>query len=444
MNDATPVTLIPAGTSGRPHIVKTFVPISRSDILEALLAPEDWRDEGQRALARGVFYKIGCLRQHKSAIALNELADAYDPFNPDDDTLNQRDLNVGEREAQRVTLVEKIRKHALSANYEELTEQGLQDILENATPEGVHVDVDFTEFEVKLIFFRGEEDVERAKREMTSLYLRKRVYSVATYNRLFMALKFKTEAVRVAEIMKQEGLDEEAARKKLKKLRKHFPKGASIDHVYLKIFKNIPRYDVEMLFPNIRVKMKYSDKLQLGGSALIGTITWILGTATKLLVAVALSPIMLAAALLSGLGGIIYAQVRNIFITRDRYRMQLAQSLYFQNLANNQGALALVVDEAEEEDVKEEVLLYRHLLDAPVLESELEALDRRIEAFLSARFGVSVDFDVHDALERLLASGLVIRTGAGELHALPLAEANSHLRDLWCRLVDEGEGNPCP
>jgi hypothetical protein len=117
--------------------------------------------------------------------------------------------------------------------------------------------------------------------------------------------------------------------------------------------------------------------------------------------------------------------------------MQLAQSLYFQNLANNQGALALLVDEAEEEDVKEEVLLYRHLLHGPIPENELEALDRRIEQFLEAKFGIHVDFDVHDALERLLASGLVVRTSAGELHALPLAEANRHLRELWCALVDE-------
>jgi hypothetical protein len=432
MNDATPMTLVQATAAGS----KTFIPISRTDVINAIASPERWADENQRQLAMRVCYKLGCLRQHQSAMALNELSDAYDPFNPDDDTINQESLSVDQRTVKRSELVEKLRKHAASANYEELTEGGLEEILTTASPDGVEVDVDFTEFEVKLVFFRGESELAKEKRDITKLFLWKYGYTVPVYNRLVMALKFKTEDVRIAEIMKADNIDEAAARKKLHKLRKHFPAGASTEHVYLKIFKNIPRYDVEMLFPNIRVKMKYRDKLQLGGSALLGTLTWALGTATKLLVAVALSPVMLALALLSGLGGILYAQIRNIFITRDRYRMQLAQSLYFQNLANNQGALALIVDEAEEEDVKEEVLLYTHLIDRPIPATGLDDLDRQIEAFLNEKFGIQVNFDFHDALERLLACGLVTRAPSGEFHAMPLAEANDHLYRRWCALAE--------
>jgi hypothetical protein len=431
MNDATPVEIIPASPGS-----KTFIPISRGDIIEAAASAGLWSSDGDRALARRVFYKIGCLRQHQSARALNELSEAYDPFNPDDDTLNQEEFSVEQRTQKRRELVEKLRKHALSANYEELTEEGLEEVLSNASPDGVDVDVDFTEFEVRLLFFRGEATVTKSRRSIMKLFLRHDIYDVPVYLRLLMALKFKTEEVRIREIMAADNLDEAAARKKLHKLRKHLPKDASTEHVYLKIFKHIPRDDVEMLFPNIRVKMKYRDKLQLGGSALVGTLTWALGTATKLLVAVALSPVMLAIALLSGVGGIMYAQIRNIFITRDRYRMQLAQSLYFQNLANNQGALALIVDEAEEEDIKEEVLLYTHLLDRPVSPSELDTLDARIEDFLKATFGIEVNFDFHDALDRLVASGLVLQTASGAFQALPITEADRHLRERWCQLVD--------
>lgn len=429
MNIATPLTLAPAEPSTR-----TFIPIARPDVIDALMNAERWNGEDERQIARRVFYKIGCLRQHQSALALNEIAHVYDPFNPDDDTVNQEDLSTQQRTEKRRELVEKLREHAFSANYVELTEEGLEEVLDNATPDGVHVDVDFAEFEVKLIFFRGEDVVTRTKRDLKWLFLKKYSYNVPVYVRLFMALKFKTEEVRMKEIMQAESLDETAAKKKLHKLRKHFPEGVSTDHVYLKIFKNIPRYDVEMLFPNIRVRMKYTDKLQLGGSALLGTLTWAIGTATKLLVAVALSPIMLAAALLTGVGGILYAQIRNIFITRDRYRMQLAQSLYFQNLANNQGALALLVDEAEEEDVKEEVLLYGHLVGQPT--ADTDALDRKIEAFLRAKFGIDVNYDLHDALDRLLACGLVTRSASGELQALPLAEADRHLHRRWCDAVE--------
>ncbi len=373
MNDATPMSLVPATQTRH-----TFIPISRPDVIEALLSPELWADERDRDLARRVFHKIGSLRQHQSSVALNELSDAYDPFNPDDDTINVREFNDQERAEKRLELVETIRRHALSANYDELTELGLQEILDKATPDGVQVEVDFSEFDVKLLFYRGEEENLRERRDIKRLYLGKSRYTVATYNRLFMALKFKPEDARIKEIMEKDQVDQAEAKRKLRRLRRLIPKGASMEHIYLKIFKNIPRYDVEMLFPNIQVKMKYIDKLQLGGSAVVGTVTWVLGTATKLLVAVALSPLVLAAALITGFGGIIYAQIRNIFITRDRYRMQLAQSLYFQNLANNQGALALIVDEAEEEDVKEEVLLYRHLLDGPAHAEGLDELDQRV------------------------------------------------------------------
>jgi hypothetical protein len=191
-----------------------------------------------------------------------------------------------------------------------------------------------------------------------------------------------------------------------------------------------------MLFPNIRVKMKYTDKLQLGGSAVVGAATWAVGTASKLLVAVALSPLMLAGALVTGVGGIMYAQVRNIFITRDRYRMLLAQRLYFQNLANNQGALALMVDEAEEEDVKEEALLYVHLLLTPLHASQLEILRSRINDFVKSRFGVGINFDIHDALRRLIALGLVTQSQMGDLRALPPIDAAPYLHDRWCRLSE--------
>ena len=41
--------------------------------------------------------------------------------------------------------------------------------------------------------------------------------------------------------------------------------------------------------------------------------------------------------------------------------MVLAQNLYFCSIANNHGALTLIADSAEEEDVKEDMLLYAFL-----------------------------------------------------------------------------------
>lgn len=431
MNETAPI-VVTEGPAAEP----AFIPVSRTDIIAVILDAGRWANDNERKVAEAVLTKIGSLRQHKSAVMLNELGDLYDAFNPDDETINQSENSEAEKLEKRRVFNDTLRELVTSANYKELTDQALADVLSNASPDGVHVEVDFSEFDMKLIFFRGEDEQHRSRRDMRWAYLRREHYTVPTYKRLFMAVKFKPEDDRVAELMGQYGIDEKKARRKLKSIRKTLPPAVSTDHIYLKIFKDIPRYDVEMLFPNIRVKMKYQDKLQLGGSALAGTLTWAIGTAAKFALVVAVSPLLFGGALVTGFGTILYAQVRNIFITRDRYRMQLAQSLYFQNLANNQGALAVMVDDAEEEDVKEEILLFSHLLGHTVHVSQLEALQVNISNFLRERFKAEVRFDIHDALKRLVALGLVSQSHGGELRTLSLTEANTHLYGRWCRALE--------
>ena len=431
MNEASPIN-VGASNLAEP----AFIPVSRSDIIAGLLHPDLWESQSQSALASDVLHKMGLLRQYRSSLLLNELSEIYDPFNPDDETVNVTEASDMERLEKRRIMNAKLRELVTSANYRELSQQDLEDVLTQASPDGVHVEVDFREYEVRLMFYRGESQTALKKRDIRKLFLRHLHYEVPTFERLFLAVKFKPEEERIQEIMREEQVDEDKARKRLKKLRRMLPPSFSTDRIYIKVFKDIPRYDVEMLFPNIRVKMKYSDKLQLGGSAVVGTLTWAIGTGTKLLVAVAISPLVLAGALITGVGGIMYAQIRNVFITRDKYRMLLAQRLYFQNLANNQGALALMIDEAEEEDVKEEALLYIHLLQTPVHYTQIDAVRTRINAFLSNRFGIEVHFDVNDALGRLMSLGLVQQTANGDLRAIPLEHANQNLRTIWQRLCD--------
>lgn len=429
MNEAAPVAAMAERVTNT-----AFIPVARADVLEALLVPQYWRDDAERALAKEVFQKIGLVRQFRSAVTLNELSDVYDPFNPDDETINQTELPGEAKQEQLHVFNDRLHSLIGAANYIELTEEAIEEVLSTHSPDGVHVEVDFSEYEIRLLFCRGEAIQNRSKRSMWWAYLRRIHYTVPIYRRLVMALKFKPEDVRISELMHEFGITEERARKKLQKMRKNLPPSFSTDHVYLKIFKDIPRHDIEMFFPNIRVKMKYTDKLQLGGSAVAGAVSYTVGTAVKLVTVAVLSPAVLAGALIMGFGGIIYAQVRNIFITRDRYRMQLAQSLYFQNLANNQAALAMVIDEAEEEDVKEDVLLYAHLLGGPFHTSQLEMLRGYVNRFLRENLGAEVNFDIEDALERLITAGIVDKTAEGDLVALPLAGARDVLHRRWCVL----------
>jgi len=84
------------------------------------------------------------------------------------------------------------------------------------------------------------------------------------------------------------------------------------------------------------------------------------------------------------------------------------------------------------EDVKEEALLYTHLLRGPIPAAQIESLRETINEFLRKRFGIDIAFDIHDALGRLRAQGLVQDSPSGDLRAMPLREASRHLYDRWC------------
>lgn len=126
----------------------------------------------------------------------------------------------------------------------------------------------------------------------------------------------------------------------------------------------------------------------------------------------------------------------NFFNTRNRYMMVLAQNLYFCSLANNQGALTLIADRAEEEDVKEDMLLYAFLARHPSKHDALPEIKSLVTSFLKERCGVSVNYDAEDALRRLLADGLIRTDGEGNLTAIAPDAARAHLDKLWDRLLD--------
>ncbi len=224
------------------------------------------------------------------------------------------------------------------------------------------------------------------------------------------------------------------AEKIVKALRAQVPPQVNESNIYLKLFKNIPRNDVEMVFPNTRVKFRLMDKLRLGVTSGAGLGMGTFGAAGKIAVA-ATNPLVAAGAAL-GLGGIAFRQAMNFLNQRQRYMVVMAQNLYFHAMADNRGVLIKLADRAAEEDVKEEMLLYSVLAKESANRSDLPAIDAAIEQYLQASFGVSVDFDLEDALDRLLADGIVSEAADGTLRTLGPHEAALHLDAQWDVFLD--------
>jgi hypothetical protein len=363
---------------------------------------------------------------------LLDLVEDYLPFSPDSDTANLIDFDEAGRDKACHEFIAGIESLLDQANYVQLSKADLQRLLTEQSPYGLYLEVDLTEFDEALLFYRGSGTVTREERNPWRLYLVRERFEVPVFERLFLLLKLKPEEIRIAEIMAETGVHREKAARRLRRVRARLPVGVSSEHIYVKVFKRIPQSDLEMLFPNTKIDFKPFDKLRLAVTAGGGTAAGVAGTASKLLAAT--NPFALAFGIL-GLSGVIFRQVMKFFNTRNHYMMVLAQNLYFCSLANNRGALTLIADSAEEEDVKEDMLLYAFLTRNPSKDALPDMTDE-VARFLSERCGVSVSFDSEDALRRLLADGLVRIDADGRLSSLPPSEARAHLDKLWDHLLD--------
>ena len=287
------------------------------------------------------------------------------------------------------------------------------------------------------IFYRGASTIKDQRRSFRKFF-RKEEFDVPIFQRLFILFKLKPEAQRVDEYMRTRKISREKAESAIKARSKHIPEGVRRDLIYMKLFKNMPRADVEMIFPNTRVKFRLFDKIKLGVTSGGAVGMGLFGTLSKMFAAgvAAFNPIALATALFA-IGGVLFRQVMGFFNTRQRYMVVMAQNLYFHALADNRGCMITLADRAADEDVKEEILLYSVLAKERVMRADLQAVDEAIEEYLSSAFGVNVDFDLEDALGRLLADGVVTEGPSGMLYALPPAEAAQHIDGKWDLFLDE-------
>jgi hypothetical protein len=414
-----------------------FIRVSQFALLERLADPQSWPDHDAEQI-RLFFDNLTRWRNLYYSDELDRLTQNYLPFDPDADINLTDDLSEEQKLAHQKTLFEGLDKLIEGANYDEINQQELDLIMTANSPTGVAVHVDLSEFEEQMLFARGADFLELSQRDWRYLFLRKRTYKVPIFRRLFLALKFKSDEFRIREVMQERGLSEKKARKLVAKKRSNLPEGVCTGRIYLKLFKNIPQIDLEMLYPNTQVRLKYADKVWLwvsgGSGGLIGLFTAVPKIVASTAV-ITTNPIALFAAL-GGLAAVFFRQVMNFFNTRNKYMMQLAQSLYFQSLANNRGALTLLIDRAEEEDIKEDALLYSLIVKEPVHKSEIEDARVAIEQYLRHEFGITLRYDIHDAIRRLKQDGLLYETDAGELRVLPVPDALALLREKWSHALD--------
>lgn len=207
-------------------------------------------------------------------------------------------------------------------------------------------------------------------------------------------------------------------------------------HVTLKLFKEVPCQDLELLVPTVRVKMKLFDKLKLSGSGGAAVVSaWKLLRAlytyapglAKLLAVPFQALLLPIGALITGIYGaktlLDYSKIRASYITA------LAEHLYAVTMASNAAVIARLGVLAGEEETKEALLAYALLARArdPLTPDELKA---RAEAWVWDRYRARVTFDVVDALRKLDELALCVRTGE-RVSVVPIDAALRNVDQTW-------------
>ncbi len=413
-----------------------FLPITRFALRDRLTASRAWPN-GQAVAARRFFLYLDYWRRQSYSAELHELEQTYEPFSPDSDLLMTRQFTNAERAAMQRRVVDQMQGLLERANYQRISTAEVTMILTRDSHYGLDLHVDLDAFEELLIFFRGAVNRRDQRRSMRK-FGRREQFDVPIFQRLFVLFKLKPFDARVREMMAKHGIAQSEAERIVGKLRSLIPGSVKDDNIYMKLFKNMPRSDVEMIFPNTRVKFRLLDKVKLGvtGGGAFGM--GIAGTAGKIAAGgIALSnPVALAGAV-AGLGGIAFRQGMAFLNTRQRYMMVMAQNLYFHAMADNRGVMVKLAARAAEEDVKEEMLLYSVLAKEKANRRDLPAIDLAIEQYMANSFGLNVNFDIDDALGRLLRDGIVVEHADGTLQSLPPGEAAAHIDRKWDSLLDQ-------
>ena len=426
---ATPDVLEPDAARKRER----FIPVTRYALLERLAQPLAW-PAGQANDARRFFRYLDYWRQQQYNSQLLDLEQTYEPFSPDSDLLMTRQFTPSEKRTLRQRLIAGVESLLVRANYERIDPHDLKLILTKDSHYGLDLYVDMDAFDEVLIYYRGASN-KRHERRSYKKFMRKEEFDVPIFQRLFVLFKLKPFEERVTDIMTSEKLDRDKAEKRVKKLRSHMPAGVNDNHIYLKLFKNIPRTDLEMVFPNTLVKFRMFDKLRLGATAGGGLGMGAVGAAGKIAL-LATNPLAAVGAVV-GFGTIAFRQAMSFVNQKQKYMVVMAQNLYFHAMADNRGVILKIAARAAEEDVKEEMLLYSVLAKEKARRSDLPAIDRAIEQYLLRTFGTNVDFDLEDALDRLVRDGIVREGADGSLNTLPPADAARHIDDMWDKFLDQ-------
>ncbi len=392
-----------------------FVPLHTTDLIH-FLAEHPALKQPQQAIFRQVAGMILAMLHHLYRQKHERLTYIYAPLDPDRDTLLMSVPVERQRDQLCDELFERSADMLHRANYDRLTNDAIQRALKAASQWGVRMRVDFSLFARLDVYVRGDVIGHRRQRNWQRLF-RSEMIRVPIYQRLVVIFRTRPHT----------NLDE--------RFDSH--------RVYLRMFKNIPQQDVDMMLPSIGVRMSWWDHSQIVLPSIYAACMtgWRVLRNVMLLTLVGLFKtvaifVLVVFAILYGLKSMFTYTIN----TRRRYMLNMAQNLYYQSLDNNAGVLQRILEEGEQQEACEAILAY--FVTIAYFESHAEPtladIDQHCEALIHEATGIHVDFDVDDAAHDLMKLGIFNQTANG-WSAQPLEQAVIHLDKSWDSWIDASQ-----
>lgn len=400
-----------------------YIPFNKEFLLEQQIAT--FADDKKKVDDFKKLFDIIEHYYHYEAFNLNRnLKRNYALFDPD--------LSLAEREAFSGKSDFAVFKKTLltvleRGNYTRVQQEILDEAFKSSDLIGLDLSIDFNAFKDYELYVRGHH---KAKEKVKKYFFWTKEIEIEYYDRVMIYLNYN-EADYLSE-------------KKVKLGKMPIDPGS----ISLKIFKRVPKNDLETIFPNAIPRMSATDKLLFWVPGVGGGISLLSTTVIPALIAMyaayqsgetidllnskaSLNQGLIALGVLSAY---LFRQYSNFVNKKIKYSKLLSDSLYFKNLGNNSGAFYSLLNSSEEEVLKETILAYAFLnrSDKPLTALEL---DHQIESWFSTQLHTHLDFDVKDALEKLKNIGLGIETN-GKWEVVSLEKALIQIDELWDNVFD--------
>ncbi|KYC42374.1 hypothetical protein WA1_20615 [Scytonema hofmannii PCC 7110] len=384
---------------------EAFIPYRRTDIIELCL------QDGQFNAAEAEKFKDFCqilsayyhFRFHKT---LEIIKDNYVPFNPSADVQSLTQPTFDQYDAMESKVVEAFHHILERANYIPLSESIVKRALGKKSLIDLKTQVDFEDFDCFFCYYQGDTS---KKIILKKFFFWQQEKNIETFERIVLLIKFKEVAY--------------FRRKKIKIEELNFTPGK----MYVYFYKNIPKLDIDLLFPNVVTSMTWKDRLLFGIPAIGAAIPLLLKALPNLLLLIAaillvfnatsllkslglvveqyksqnvMSVLVATLSLAIALGGFAFQQYNKYKNKKIKFQKDVTDTLFFKNLASNTSVFQMLMDIAEEQECKEIILVYYHLLTCPTPLTP-QQLDSRIETWMERKVGMKINFDIHGPLNNL-------------------------------------------